>query len=90
MGIVVSRTPIGLFLSQNKYAVEILDKAGMSQCKPTPTPVTTSNKLCADIGSPNNNPILYRGLARVLQYLTFTRSDISYAIQQVYLFMHDP
>ncbi|GKD56091.1 ribonuclease H-like domain-containing protein [Tanacetum coccineum] len=31
-----------------------------------------------------------RSLAGALQYLTFTRPDISYAVQQVCLFMHDP
>ena len=88
LGIGVSRTPTGLFLSQTKYAAEILDKAGMSQCKPAPD--TTSNKLCADVGSLCDNPTLYHSLAGALQYLTFTRSDISYAFQQVCLFMHDP
>ncbi|KAJ9559625.1 hypothetical protein OSB04_004785 [Centaurea solstitialis] len=33
---------------------------------------------------------LYRSLAGALQYLTFTRPDIAYAVQQVCLFMHDP
>nr|GEU50481.1 ribonuclease H-like domain-containing protein [Tanacetum cinerariifolium] len=33
---------------------------------------------------------LYRSLAGGLQYLTFTRPDISYAVQQVCLQMHDP
>lgn len=36
-----------------------------------------------------DDPTLYRSLAGVLQYLTFTRPDISYAVQQVCLFMHD-
>uniref|UniRef100_A0A251TI83 Putative reverse transcriptase, RNA-dependent DNA polymerase n=1 Tax=Helianthus annuus TaxID=4232 RepID=A0A251TI83_HELAN len=35
-------------------------------------------------------PTLYRSLAGALQYLTVTRPDISYAVQQVCLFMHDP
>ena len=30
LGIAISRTPAGLFISQNKYAAEILDKTGMS------------------------------------------------------------
>ncbi|XP_021771491.1 uncharacterized protein LOC110735610 [Chenopodium quinoa] len=54
MGIVVTRTPSYMFLSQKKYAQEILERAG------------------------------------ALQYLTFTRPDIVYAVQQVCLFMHDP
>ncbi|KAL4564754.1 hypothetical protein LXL04_028825 [Taraxacum kok-saghyz] len=37
-----------------------------------------------------NNPTLYRSLAGALQYLTFTRPDIAYAVQQFCLYMHDP
>ena len=62
----------------------------MSQFKPAPTPVTTSGKLCANAGSPYDNPTLYRSLAGALHYLIFTRLDISFAVQQVCLFMHDP
>jgi len=35
-------------------------------------------------------PLLYRSLAGALQYLTFTRPDISYVVQQVCLHMHVP
>ncbi|GJY62047.1 ribonuclease H-like domain-containing protein [Tanacetum coccineum] len=41
-------------------------------------------------GAPISDSTLYRSLAGALQYLTFTRPDISYAVQQVCLFMHDP
>ena len=89
LGIFVSRNSAGLFLFQQKYATLILDKASMSQCKPAPTHVTISGKLCANASSPYDNPTLYRSLAAALQYLTFTRLDISFAVQQVCLFMHD-
>ncbi|GJY42713.1 ribonuclease H-like domain-containing protein [Tanacetum coccineum] len=36
------------------------------------------------------DPTLYRSLARGLQYLTFTRPDLSYVVQQICLYMHDP
>ena len=39
---------------------------------------------------PRDNHTLYRSLAGALQYLSFTRLDISYVVQQVLLFMHDP
>ena len=41
-------------------------------------------------GSLVADPTDYRSLAGALQYLTFTRPDISYAVQQVCLHMHDP
>ena len=90
MGIVVTRNSAGLFLSQQKYATEILDKVGMCQCKPAHTPIAKSGKLSVDVGSPYDNPTLYRSLVGALQYLTFTRPDISYVVQQVCLFMLDP
>ncbi|GJW17755.1 ribonuclease H-like domain-containing protein [Tanacetum coccineum] len=40
--------------------------------------------------SPVTDPTLYRSLAGALQYLTFTRPDLSYAVQQLCLYMHDP
>ncbi|XP_060211727.1 uncharacterized mitochondrial protein AtMg00810-like [Lycium barbarum] len=77
-------------MSQSSYAENILDRAGMSQCKPCPTPVDTKGKLSASSSAPYEDPTKYRRLAGALQYLTFTRPDISYAVQQVCLFMHDP
>jgi hypothetical protein len=54
------------------------------------TPVDTLPKLSAFAGPPVADPTEYRSLVRALQYLTFTRSDIAYAVQQVCLHMHDP
>ncbi|GJV19172.1 ribonuclease H-like domain-containing protein [Tanacetum coccineum] len=51
--------------------------------------VDTESKL-RDDGDPVSDPTLYQSLAGSLQYLTFTRPDISYAVQQVCLYMHDP
>nr|GEZ35912.1 hypothetical protein [Tanacetum cinerariifolium] len=36
------------------------------------------------------DPTLYHNLAGALQYLPFTRLDLSYAVQHVCLYMHDP
>ncbi|GJU26322.1 ribonuclease H-like domain-containing protein [Tanacetum coccineum] len=88
-GISVTRDSSGLFLSQKKYAVEILDRAHMVNCNPSRTPIDTESKLGSD-GDPVSDPTLYRSLAGSLQYLTFTRPDISYVVQQVCLHMHDP
>ncbi|GKD38762.1 ribonuclease H-like domain-containing protein [Tanacetum coccineum] len=61
----------------------------MVQCNMCRTPLDTKSKLGAD-GDHVSDSILYRSLADALQYLTFTRSDISYDVQQVFLYIHDP
>ncbi|GKF29697.1 ribonuclease H-like domain-containing protein, partial [Tanacetum coccineum] len=53
------------------------------------TPVDTESKLGSD-GDPISDPALYRSLTGALQFLTFTCSDISYVVQQICLYMHDP
>ncbi|GKA27238.1 ribonuclease H-like domain-containing protein [Tanacetum coccineum] len=42
------------------------------------------------LGISVKHPTLYRSLAGGLQYLTFTRPDLSYVVQQICLYMHDP
>jgi hypothetical protein len=78
-----------MFLSQRHYILELLDRAGMTDCKPCSTPIDTNAKLSAE-GSPVADSTDYRALAGALQYLTFTRPVISYAVQQICLYMHDP
>ena len=45
---------------------------------------------CCSWGGPVSDATDFRSLAGALQYLTFTRPDIAYAVQQVCLHMHDP
>nr|GEW33734.1 ribonuclease H-like domain-containing protein [Tanacetum cinerariifolium] len=89
LDIFVTHDSSWLFLSQKKYAIEILDRAHMDNCNPSRTPIDTESKLGSD-GDPVSDLTLYRSLAGSLQYLTFTRPDISYVVQQVCLYMHDP
>nr|GEZ97748.1 ribonuclease H-like domain-containing protein [Tanacetum cinerariifolium] len=81
LGISVMRDSSGMFLSQRKYAMEILERAHIVGCNPSQTPVDNESKL-GDGGTPVVDPTLYRSLAGSLQYLTFTRPDITYVVQQ--------
>ncbi|GKA04527.1 ribonuclease H-like domain-containing protein [Tanacetum coccineum] len=72
-----------------KYAAEILERAYMVNCNPSRTLVDTESKL-GDDGDPTSDPALYRSLVGSLQYITFTSQYISYVVQHVYLYMHDP
>jgi hypothetical protein len=60
----------------------------MAECHSSPTPVDTSAKLSATDGDLISDTTEYRSLAGALQYLTLTRPDISYAVQQICLHMH--
>jgi hypothetical protein len=90
LDISVTQSPEGSFLSQCQYAVDLLQRAGMAESHPTATPVDTRAKLSATDGAPVTDPSQYRSLAGALQYLTLTRPNLTYAVQQVCLFMHDP
>ena len=78
-----------MFLSQRQYTLDILERTGMSACKPCSTPVDLHSKLSED-GTRVDDATQYRSLAGALQYLTFTRPDIAFVVQQICLYMHDP
>nr|GEY65960.1 ribonuclease H-like domain-containing protein [Tanacetum cinerariifolium] len=88
LGISVTRDSPGMFLSQRKYATEILKRAYMVGCNFSQTPVDTESKL-GDDGDLVFDLTLYRSLVGSLQYLTFIHPGISYVVQQVCLYMHD-
>ena len=90
LGIAVTWDHFSLSLSQRQYVVDLLQRAGMSECHPTATPVDARTKLSAIDGAPVADPSEYRSLTGALQHLTLTRPNLAYVVQQVCLFMHDP
>ncbi|GJY17127.1 ribonuclease H-like domain-containing protein [Tanacetum coccineum] len=89
LGIFVTRSTKGMFLCQEKSAAEILECVGIRNFHSCRTPVDTESKLGAD-GTPVFDPTLYRSIVGALQYLTFIRRDLSYEVQKMCLYMHDP
>jgi histone deacetylase 1/2 len=57
----------------------------MQNCRASPTPLSSSKKLTAYEGSPlgDEDSINYRSMVDALQYLTLTRPDISYVVNEV-------
>jgi hypothetical protein len=90
LGISVTRSAVGLHLSQRQYAVDPLKCAGMAKCHATTTPVDTRAKLSATAGALVSDLSDYHSIVDALQYLTLTRPDLSYAVQQVCLYRHAP
>ncbi|KAK4374957.1 hypothetical protein RND71_005634 [Anisodus tanguticus] len=90
LGIAVKRHSGGLFLSQRKYAAEIIERAGMSSCKSTSTPVDANPKLSATkrctIRGPDPLSQPCGGPPRSYLY----RTGYYICGSTVCLFMHDP
>ncbi|XP_068664965.1 uncharacterized mitochondrial protein AtMg00810-like [Aristolochia californica] len=89
LGLEAIPTADGLFLSQLKYARDILARATLLESKPVHTPMVVSQQL-SSVGPLFSDPTLYRSLVGALQYLTITRPDIAHAVNSVSQFLHSP
>jgi hypothetical protein len=80
LSITVKRRQDGLFLHQRTYTLDIDKQAVMVGCKPCTTLVDLQTKLASDSGPPVVNASQFWSIVGALQYLTFTRPDIAYAM----------
>lgn len=90
LGIEVSRSKHGLFLSQRKYTLHLLAETGNSACQPVDTPIEMNHGLSIYPDQIPTNKERYQRLVGKLIYLTHTRPDISYVVGVVSQFMHNP
>ena len=92
LGVSVTRSSSSLFLSQRQYVLDIIQRAGMSECHIVRTPIDSGAKLSVNSGDLLDaaDATTYHSLTGALQYLTITRPDLSYSVQQACLFMHAP
>ncbi|KAL3617184.1 hypothetical protein CASFOL_038931 [Castilleja foliolosa] len=90
LGVEVIPTPKGLFLSQHRYINDILHQFQMDGAKDFTTPLSATEPLSLTDSSPSVDATSFRKLVGSLQYLAFTRPDISYAINKLSQFMHNP
>jgi len=79
-----------LFLTQRKYALEIIDECGLLGAKPASVPMEENHKLALADGKFLEDPTRYRRLLGCLIYLTITRPDITYAFHILLQFMQAP
>ena len=87
LGLQISRLHDGLFISQKKYDVDLLEKFNMLECKSAPTPFQSGSKLTKECISKKVDATLYRQLVGTLVYLTHFRPDICFAVNLVSRFM---
>lgn len=90
LGLELHPTSSGILLNQQKYAHDLISLAGLESCNSVLTPLEVNLKLSKDEGEILTDPSLYRQLVGSLNYLTITRPDIAFAVQQVSQFMQAP
>jgi hypothetical protein len=90
LGIEVTKIKDEILLSQSKYVMDILQRAGMSKCKVVATPLSSSEKLCAQGGDAlgSADATAYRSIVGGLQYLTLTRPDLTFSVNKVCQYLH--
>ena len=86
----MSRSDKGIFLSQRKYALDLLQETGMSASQPTNTPIEEGLKLCVETNQVPVDKGRYPRLVGRLMYIAHTRPDLAYALSIVSQFMHNP
>ncbi|KAL0641339.1 hypothetical protein Bca4012_103089 [Brassica carinata] len=94
LGIEICRSKEGLFMSQRKYTLDLLKGAGAYGGKTARMPMEDGYKVPREgeieDSKPYQDPKLYRKLVGKLIYLTITRPDICFAVNQVSQHMQVP
>ncbi|GJX46110.1 retrovirus-related pol polyprotein from transposon TNT 1-94 [Tanacetum coccineum] len=90
LGLEICKGDQGIFVSQKKYALDLLKEPGLSNAKAYKMPMDSDVKLQADIGTPLPDPEVYKRYIGTLIYLTITRPDICYIVLLLSQFMQNP
>jgi hypothetical protein len=90
LGLQIDYKKAGFFVHQHKYLTDLLHKFNMTDCKAASTPIATTPILTTTTTDVLSDPTPYRSLVGALQYATFTRPDITFAVNRVCQFMHRP
>jgi hypothetical protein len=90
LGIEISYTPEGFFLSQEKYIHDLLDQASLTDDWTAETPMELNIHLTPTDVEPLENPTRYCHIVGCLVYLGATRPDISYYVHILSQFVSAP
>ena len=81
LGLQIRRQDSGIFLSQSKYAKNLVKKFGLEFTSSVRTPVSLNVKLTVNLLGKSVDPSLYRRMIGSLLYLTASRPNISYSVR---------
>ena len=90
LGLEVVQYLDGIAILQQKYALDMLQRFNMLDCKLAPTPLQLGVVLSTTCTTPSMDSTLYRQLLGSLLYMTHTCRDIFFTVGIVSRFSHDP
>lgn len=90
LGFEIARSNKGFFFNQRKYTLDLLEGSGFLASKPSTVPFDPNIKLSANDGQPLEDPTNYRWLIGRLIYLTNSRPDIAYVVQNSSQYVFNP
>ncbi|KAK2459144.1 putative mitochondrial protein [Trifolium repens] len=90
LGLQIKQMEDTIFISQSKYARNIIKKFGMDNAAHKRTPAPTHLKLTKDEKGISVDQSLYRSMIGSLLYLTASRPDITYAVGVCARYQADP
>ncbi|KAF5794743.1 putative RNA-directed DNA polymerase [Helianthus annuus] len=90
LGLEVKQFKEGVFVSQEKYAMSLLNKFQMKDSKVEAVPMSPNDKFKVDDGEDKVNETMYRSLVGGLMYLTHTRPDLAFAVGVLARYMQAP
>ncbi|XP_020525380.1 uncharacterized protein LOC110007612 [Amborella trichopoda] len=90
LGLEISCSKRGIYIYQQKYALDLVSSIQLNDVKVVDTPIELNVKLSVHVGDPLLEPTMYCKLVGFLIYLTMTRLDIAYIVHIVSQFISDP
>lgn len=102
LGLEIARNKEGIVVNQRKFTLDLISEFGLAGTKSVSTSLKVNQRFTSqefdmhyepqetheDVAL--NDPTGYQKLVGKLFYLTMTRPDISYAVQNLSQFMHKP
>jgi hypothetical protein len=80
LGLQVKQIVEGIFISQSKYAKDLVKRFCLDGKSRARTPMSTSVKISSDLGGKPVDPSLYGSTIGSLLYLTASRPDIAFTV----------
>ena len=81
LGLQIHQQESGIFISQSKYAKNLVKKFGLESASPVRTPMSPNVKLNVDLLGKNIDSSLYRNMIGSLLYLIASKPNINYSIE---------